>query len=485
MTFDNRPPLPGSVSLDYIELSSSNNNAFVNITELVYNIDIFEDIHSPFIYGKLHIFDTQNIINTFPLLGEESVKIKFSTDWIEQFDENEVLINTSNTTSSERTFWVYSLSDRIKTANQENYYVLHFVSHEIRNDMFYKISRSFRGQVSEIAKQIYSDNFYYSEKDSFERDFLQKWLSENPTKTKLDYIKDKTTDTFTVEDTVNSIKYISNYWSPSVNLNYLSKLATSKNHNTQDFVFFDSLVFGHSFMSISQAIYRSTVDNAFKFTYIADNYNSASDTIKTYNRINSWKVNTQHNFLERYNYGMIGAKIISHDILNKKFTIDTIKYGDLKSPKLNENNLQTTKPYPYPVNDSGYGIFITNGISDNFNGKLYTQQNPINKIKRLMRLEESVHGKSMNISIHGRVDLTLLDVVNLSIFKSGSITIDDHSRPDLLDLSLSGNYLVTAIKHNITKTGYEMFLELCSDSSIIKNISTLNSIIDINSEIGD
>lgn len=480
---DHRPALPGSVSLDYIELSSSRNNIFVDITQLVFNIDIFEDIFSPFVYGKLHIFDTQNITNLFPIIGEETVKIKYSTEWINRTDENEQVINTSNTTSVERSFWVYALTDRIKTNNAEHYYVLHFASHELKNDLFYKLSKAYRGSVSDIAQEIYANSFYYNEIDSFERGFFDQWIQKNPNKTKLDYVKDQTTDTFLVEQTGNSIKYISNYWSPSKNLLYLAKIAQSPKYKTTDYVFFDSLTFGHSFISLSEAINRSqTNSDTYRFTYIADNYSADAD-LRTYNRVNSWKVNTQFDYLERYKRGMIGIKTFSHDFINKKINIDKLKYGDISQPELNKYPLQSKNEYPFPNQENGYGLYIGGVVSDTYNGRLYTQQSPVNKMQRLMRVENSTHSKSLTVSLHGRVDMTLLDTINLSVFKAASNSIDDQYRDDMLDLNLSGNYIITAIKHSISKTGYEMHVELCSDSSIVSDINTLNPIVNVNSGV--
>ena len=45
----------------------------------VTQIDIFEDLYSPYITGKVMMNDTNNLLSSLPIIGEEKLKLVYST----------------------------------------------------------------------------------------------------------------------------------------------------------------------------------------------------------------------------------------------------------------------------------------------------------------------------------------------------------------------------------------------------------------------
>lgn len=90
----------------------------VTITPQVATIEIYEDLFSPFITGKMVIRDSQELTNLLPLVGEEIIRIDIGTPTISSKD------------SYRGEFYIYKMDDRVKLAERELAYVLHFTSKE-------------------------------------------------------------------------------------------------------------------------------------------------------------------------------------------------------------------------------------------------------------------------------------------------------------------------------------------------------------------
>jgi hypothetical protein len=189
----------GDVNVEQITITSR--NGFTqNITNQVIGVELFEDMFSPFLSGNIIVKDSLDLINTVPLVGEELVDIKINTPSFEGLDK---VINNK--------FYLYKLSDVEFNADKSKMYRLHFISPEAIADMNKRISKSFSGKISDIAKQIVNDQSYGFETKKF----------------------------LNFEDTANSTKYVSNYWSPAANINYLLGNAVSV-EGEPNFLFFEN-----------------------------------------------------------------------------------------------------------------------------------------------------------------------------------------------------------------------------------------------------
>ena len=81
---------PGDVDIERIEIFSAN-GAGVEVTDMVAEIQIFEDMFAPCVTGTLAITDSIDLVNKFPFVGEEKVLIQIKTPAMP--DLNESVIN--------------------------------------------------------------------------------------------------------------------------------------------------------------------------------------------------------------------------------------------------------------------------------------------------------------------------------------------------------------------------------------------------------
>ena len=224
----------GDVNVEQITITSR--NGFTqNITNQVIGVELFEDMFSPFLSGNIIVKDSLDLINTIPLVGEELVDIKINTPSFEGLDK---VINNK--------FYLYKLSDVEFNADKSKIYRLHFISPEAIADMNKRISKSFSGKISDIAKEIINDQSYGFETKKF----------------------------LNIEDTPNTTKYVSNFWSPATNINYLLANAVTLDGNA-NFVFFENRT-GFNFISLTKLYTQATTHTFVNDAYMRDFYSDGS-----------------------------------------------------------------------------------------------------------------------------------------------------------------------------------------------------------------
>ena len=95
--------------------------------------------------GSVLIKDAVNLLSTFPISGYEKLHIQFRTPGI-------------GSDYIRKVFDVVEVTDKVKAANDRaEVYRVKFVSPAATINKGTKISKSFTGKISEIAKEIYSD----------------------------------------------------------------------------------------------------------------------------------------------------------------------------------------------------------------------------------------------------------------------------------------------------------------------------------------
>lgn len=413
----------GDVNIDKIEIISS--NGFIqNVTNQVIAIEIFEDLYSPFITGNIVVKDSLDLANLFPFVGEEFINLKIHTPTLE--DKTQVI---------DSQFYIYKMSNRELMGDRNVVYQLHFISPEAIVDLNKKISKVYEGKISDIASKLVTDKTFGLE-----------------TKKKLN-----------LEPTPNSVKYISNFWSPIKNLNYIAGNAVNT-ANAASYVFFENRV-GFNFVSLEN-LFKSTVKQDFVYdSYIRD-MGSLNTTIKNveedYKRIVDVSIPEAYDYMDRSMSGMFSSKMISSDITLKRYVAknfdmlkDFSKNSHLNAfPLASKKNIQ--RPSSLIINyQKEYGLF--NGYTDVTNAKTLQQR---------ISLLQQAEGSKIEITVPGRTDYTVGMKVSVKLYKNSPVTKTD-SNEDITDNMFSGNYLISAINHYINREKHECKMELIKDSFIV------------------
>lgn len=409
----------GDVSIDKVRITTPS-GFYQDIAAQVINVQVYEDIFSPFITGSLIVRESLDLVNLFPFIGEEFLDLEISTPTLE------------NKNISGR-FYIYKLTDRELLGDRSVVYQLHFISEEAVVDLNKKISKVFTGTVSDLVR-----NFVTGTTDGLE------------SKKKV-----------FVEPTANSIKYISNFWNPIKNLTHLTQHALNKN-KTPNYVFFENRD-GFYFISLD-SLYTAGVQQEFTYDrYTRDELSGGKDARninQDYKRILEIKLPTGYDYIDRITSGMLSSRLISYDLTKKTYinrNYNMFQRFD-KQKHLNKYAINSDKA----IFRNAAVIMNIPRYYNNFNGfGDVTNYSYIQERVSLLKLAEA---NKLEITVPGRVDYTVGQKVAIVLNKIEPITQNDK---DITDKMFSGYYMIAAINHYVDRDKHECNMELIKDSSQI------------------
>jgi hypothetical protein len=359
----------------------------------------------------------------FPFVGEEVLDLKIFTPTLDKIGTGGII---------QGRFYIYKMSDRTEMAEKNVMYQLHFISIEAIADLNTKTSKGYDGKVSDIVSKILKEENLLS-----------------------------TDKTVTVEETANKTKYVSNFWSPVRNINYLLNYAQSSASNSPTYTFFENR-FGFNFISLdalnlAQPVQEFSVNNSNQ--QVNPMGGSSRNLDLDFKRIVDMNIDTTYDYMDKVRSGAFGSTLLYMDLTtkkyyNKKFSIfdDWAKGGRLNANPIASNNL--------------YATYRGAMFADNIELGLFTDWDDVSNIqvrqKRISRLKQAEAYK-IEIVVPGRTDYTVGKTVTIKKFKSEPLKESDNTN-EVLDDLISGKYLVSAIHHNINKQKHECRMELIKDS---------------------
>lgn len=413
----------GDIAIEKLQIIAPS-GLYQDITNQVVGIQVFEDLFSPFITGSLVVKDSLDLINLFPFIGEEQLIMKLSTPAMKKgnFDYK---------------FAITKMTNREMIGDKSTIYELHFISKESLIDINTKVSRSYSGKCSDIADKILND-----------KDF-----------------KFNVDKKINIEETFNSTKYTSNFWSPVKNLNYVAETSANKNQSPS-YLFFENRN-GFNFISL-ESLYLAEPYQEFRFdNYIRDvkpKGSSSRNVSEEYKRIKEIKIPIGFDYITRNQDGLYGSRLYTYDITTKRFgdaTYNMIKDYD-SAKHLNKNPLASAKAvYGYNTN-----IITMPKYTESYSGS--GDVTNAKTIQRRISLMAQINSNKIEILVPGRCDYTVGMKVMLDLYKVEPIKYNDTDNQDKM---FSGNYIIAAINHIIDRNTHECNIELVKES-LIMNLDT-------------
>lgn len=411
----------GDVVIEEVIIIGSTGTRF-DVTLQLISIELFEDLFAPTISGNITITDSLDLVNNVPFVGEEVLQLRFRTP---QYTEDRDIVNAQ--------FYIYKMTNRELLGDKNAVYTLHFTSLETLSDSNIALTKPYTGKISNIVEQL----------------TVKEGLTTNKN--------------VIIEDTKNSVKYVSNYWSPFKNLNYLTKRAMNAK-GASNFVFFENRL-GFNFASLD-----TLMNLDYDQYYTLDKFDrefkgiqgSNANPEEEYSRIKTLYIETGFDYLRRINSGMYSSKLISHDLITKKYAVQTYDYFD-DFDKFNHLN-------PYPLSTKQLisrtnSKIITHGKHHAlFNG---TGSDGSNEwLLRRLSLMNQADSFKVHISVPGRTNMTVGRTVFLLLYRVEQRGQNENPG-DLIDQMYSGKYLITSINHDVTRSEHTMHLELMKESLIL------------------
>ena len=415
----------GDVNIEYVKVTSLANNSFVDIKNQVITVQIFEDMFSPFTTGSLIIRDAIDLINNMPFVGMEYLDLSLHTPTLDVTLKDAGIIKGR--------FYIYKITEREYVAEKSVVYQLHFISGEAVADLNNKVSKTYQGKISDIAKQL---------------------VKESPGL--------ESSKTLVVEDTKNSTKFISNYWSPTRCLNYIVQQATNLN-NSSTYCFFENRS-GFNFISLD---FLNELEARQKFILgtsrddVRKSGGSQRNIDRDYQKIMEFSVPSGFDYIDRVRTGTYASRLIVHDMTTKQYK--TVNYDYLE--KFNEG--KETRLNKFPITTETVLARVNAAIlRDEVANQLFTSFGDVSNYKsiqdRISRMKQAESFR-VNMTVKGRTDYTVGQKVNLTIFKPQP-TRESDTPEDTIDRMYSGNYLIAAINHVIDREKHECYMELIKDT---------------------
>lgn len=421
MAITNELKAAGEVDIQRVEIVASSRRS-LDIRNQVLAINIFEDIFSPFITGNLVIKDAMDLVNYLPLVGDETLLLRLATPGFK--DKNTFIDITCK---------IFKLSDREMMSNRSVGYILHFISNEAMMDLNLKLSKSFNDNIANVATKILTD---CSAKDP---------------------------DRFHVEPTSNNISYVSNYWSPVKNLNYLADHAISMT-GSPTFLFFENRN-GLNFASLDYLYtlpkVRDFIVNDYSRDFNQGDNGNIRNIERDFSQVIDITVPVAYDYVHRMRSGTFASTLITHDITTKTYTYAGFDYlTDYdkdkrlnKYPLLNSNIVHSPAAAIATIHKAN-GVLA--GNNDVTNSKIFQKR------RSLLSLAESCR---VQITVLGRTDYTIGQKVN--VYTNRNMPIDKEDK-DVTDNTFSGDYIIASIRHVIDRESHQCVMELIKDSTNLK-----------------
>lgn len=419
--FTNQLSFPGEINVLKAILISSTGKS-LDISAMVADLSIFEDIFSNTMTGYVLLEDAMDLINTLPLIGQEQLVIDVQTPTLDQ--------------RIQKTFYVYKLQGR-KVKKRVQTYMLNFCSRELIYSANSKVAKAFSGNIGDTVGSIFRDARYMA--------------SEAP---------------LSVEKTKNTYSFIAPYWTPLETVNWLTGKAINEK-GVPNYLFYED---GKSFNFVSvDSLIQKTPVMEYIFADVDSNtvYGINGNKDAKYGIVESMDNGVTFDYLRNLSAGMYSSKLYTFDNTNKTIQTNQFDYIDdfRKSSHLEKEPLRTNDLFRkklanlYFIHKNNY---LTGSYKDQGYRDAFLQRNS---------LLEQLSAFKISIKVLGRTDIKVGQTIVFTVNEIRQILKDELDKPSGSSEYFSGKYLITAIRHQILSGHHTMYMEIVSDS-FVKNLIT-------------
>lgn len=430
----------GDYRLSQIVLYSSSDP--IDLRPLMLELNLYESVHSPNMYGNLVIRDSANHKQNAPIIGQEELEFEIS------IPENETIDATKYRMR------IYKVDNITETAEREQVYTLHFITKEAFKNTKSTVLTSFEGPSDVIFTRIMRDVI-------------------------------KTNKSLYIERTNTNFKLLGNNMRPYDFVRMVAKRSQSSQFESAGYLFYENHR-GIHFRSWESLIRGGDRHRKIKEEYYVtpkgDNINVEEDMKK----VNSYEILKVQDALAGHASGFFGSKHYNYNRINKSLSITDSNYIQ----KFNKRNTTEDRGYPFLPNNpedatnKSYSDFADARIFvSSFDNALHTQsttdeRNYDNNSKiRQDRLHDVLDHEQMilRVSVPGNTNLAAGDLIKLNIPSYESI---DTAADRVYDLYLSGRYIITEVVHSVNEVNYVTTFKCVRNDVLIPYPQTDESIED-------
>ena len=427
----------GEINLEYLRIFSSE-GVRVDLSGIVVEINLFEDIFSTSFTGNIILVDTLNLIEKLPILGQEYIELKCSTPQVNPTKESVI----------EKRFILHSIVTREDISAGAQAYSLDIATEDSIRNLKTRVSKSYTDSIDNIVTDVLKNQLGSSQD-----------LNIGPTS--------------------GIRKIVSPNVHPYTLINMLKKEAVANMglNLPPHFLFFENKN-GLNFISLESLYMKGTVAKLHAGDKDGDEFTSQSayhkdDTkiAQSNKRILSHSFGANNDLTVNIVGGMLGSNLITHDIYNKSYK--NYNYDYFRDFNKHERVEPNAKPIynEQIMSNKDFGSFANSNIKVHptcglVNDKQHYGDGDLRAsrpqdwiLERQAKVCELNNGGIINISMNGETHMTVGDIVHINI----PITGEDHDGHEIEHTS--GNYLISKLRHSIApqQKQHEIHMQLVRD----------------------
>jgi hypothetical protein len=367
-------------------------------------IDIYEDINKNTYSGTCDVMETEGVREAIPFIGEEVGVIQFSSRSPESGVDHETI---------QFIFRINKLEHLREGTSIQKRYRLHFTSlnHEVNINQ--RVRKHYKGTADAVVGRLVKAHFGG--------------------------------ELITTDACKHEQDFVFPNWSPFQCINYLSTISVSSKYTDPYYKFYEDRD-GFHFVSLSKLMSQGPVE-----TIDMQMANTKLQPDETWDRLqmSTYTVEPLFDTLDNYYSGMYGNTVLTYNKITKRYTetkrtySDT--YGDFKH--VGKEKLTRTKS----ENPKGRFQFIMNNNPEH--PGVYSHVDDWGN--KILNRAGQMRNNRIHIFVNGKTNVKVGNVIRWD-FRS---SIEGKEKDDIL----SGNYLITKIRHLIRPGMYNMNMEIIKD----------------------
>lgn len=392
----------GDYKLEGVKIIT-NNDQIADIKGNVSEINVFEDLFGVFMSGNLTFTDAAGYTEKLPIVGNEKIVLEFKTPGLDDTKVYE--------------FYVYSIPKCDREGLAANKEVkLNFCSLEMLANNLVRISKSVKGTQDEIVADLFNEYFAP----------LGKGIS--------------------VEPALSEIKMPIPSWTPIETICFLASNAVSAENMTPSYVFFENNL-GFVFGTLEKLKVQSP-----KIKYVSEPGPIEKLNLeKKFKRILSLKLSNASNLMTSTAGGLFGSNTVYQDPINKQIVEGHYSF-DVKNT-LGGNSPVFPKALEGLAKSNSHVTFRTVNADLFGEGEKSTSMTTADWEGRRKAYLNTMLNSRLVFTVTGNSALQIGDMIELSI--SGN--------DGQIDVKNSGKYIISALCHNFSPSGYFMSIEAITD----------------------
>ena len=426
----------GDFEITELQMTLLDGGVVLNVDKdfILMEINIFESLFSHSITGSIIVADTREVISKGAFVGQETLTLKIQTpspDFRTPFDDG----TTKLIDFTDAPLRIHKIPTRSSISSGTQLYELQFISEHAFVNATKRISKSYVQSKSNIGEMV--------------KDLL---LNELSIPSKL--------VTKNIEGTKGSRPLLVQNANPLAFISRLTKEAISEVNNSSEYVFFANKN-GLHFKTL-QSLFEKEPRGLFHNGDVGfDERDTTFDKdqgkiTQNFRRILNFELLQEHDLLINTHGGMIGGKVVEHNLYRKKLETKTFDYFDDKDydrgARVNAERIYNSDALaasPDDITNTNISV-ISNSKNKSdedtwFELKKTPNQRKLTILRRQSKFLEMQKGISIKMEVTGYTALTAGDMVFINLQSIGG---DDSDPPT--NKFYSGPYLVKTLRHKFS-----------------------------------